>query len=128
MSERISTAEYKRTLNKYVSGFVLSIALTMASYLLVQAHLGSGKQVLAQPTILIAILVFAVAQLAVQLIFFLHLAEEHRPRWRLLLFALAVVFVLILVIGSIWIMANLGYHSPASQHQINNYLHSQGDL
>lgn len=128
MAKSTSPAEYKHTLNAYVSGFVLSIVLTMAAYVVVQAHLGAGKQVLAQPTVLITILSFAVAQLAVQLWFFLHLGEEARPHWRFTALLFAISFVLIVVVGSIWIMANLDYHGHQTQKQINTYIKSQDDL
>jgi len=118
-------AAEKRTLQMYISGFILSIVLTLAAYLVVQTHLGSGNQVLSQPVVLTTILVFALAQLIVQLYFFLHLGEEKKPRYRLFTLLFAVGVVLIVVIGSIWIMSNLGYHTPS---QVNSYLRSQGDL
>lgn len=128
MSKPLSQAQYKRTLKSYVSGFILSIALTAAAYIVVQAHLGSGKELLAQPTVLATILFFAVAQLAVQMWFFLHLGEEARPRWRFISLLFAVVVVLIVVGGSIWIMANLNYNMEGSQRRVNDYLKSQDGL
>lgn len=124
-----SKVNAKRTLNAYISGFILSIALTLAAYLLVQAHLGSGKQLLSQPVILGVILVFAIAQLIVQMLYFLHLGEEKQPRWRLLTLIFTVVAVLIVVIGSLWIMVNLNYHhEPTSPDEVNQYLKSQDSL
>lgn len=128
MEAKLTPKQYKRTLNAYLSGFILSIALTFGAYAIVQAHTGSGNEVLAQPTVLITILFFAVVQLIVQLYFFLHLGEEAKPRWRLLTLFLAVTTVLIVVIGSIWIMANLDYHMSGSQETIDKYIKSQDDL
>lgn len=128
MEPKLSTKAYKHTLNAYISGFVLSIVLTFAAYLIVQAHTSSNNQVLAQPTVLIAILIFALAQLMVQLYFFLHLGEEAKPRWRLMTLLFAVTVVLIVVGGSIWIMANLDYNMTTNQDAINKYIHSQDDL
>ena len=128
MDAKLSNKEYKRTLGAYVSGFIMSIALTFAAYVVVQAHTASSNEVLAQPTVLITILFFAVIQLIVQLYYFLHLGEETKPRWRLMTLLMAVSFVLILVIGSIWIMANLDYHMTGSQETIDKYIKTQDDL
>ncbi len=58
------------TLAKYITGFALSIALTLAAFFVVLRpelfHFGSGA-------VVAAILVLALAQLVVQLLFFLHL-------------------------------------------------------
>lgn len=53
---------------------------------------------------------FAISQLLVQLIFFLHLGRESKPRWNILVFLFAALVVLIVVVGSLWIMNNLDYH------------------
>lgn len=128
MSEPINQVEYAKTLKKYISGFILSIALTIAAYAVVQAHLGTGKELLAQPTVLWTIMGFAVAQLVVQMWYFLHLGEEARPRWRFASLLFAISFVLIIVIGSIWIMANLSYNGHGTPAEVNKYLRTQDDL
>ncbi len=88
----------------YAIGFVLSIVLTLASYLLVTENLLTGK------TLVYTIVVLGLIQAVVQLIFFLHLAEESKPRWNLLVFLFMLLVLLIIVIGSLWIMYNLDYH------------------
>jgi cytochrome o ubiquinol oxidase operon protein cyoD len=62
---------------------------------------------------LAALSVLAIIQLFVQLTFFLHLDRESKPWWNNTAFAFAVIVVVILVGGSIWIMANLNYHHGA---------------
>lgn len=95
------------TVRTYTLGFGLSLGLTVAAYLAASHHVVSGW------TLLIALTVLALSQLVVQLIFFLHLGHESRPRWNLnvLLFAAMVVFIL--VFGSLWIMKNLNYNHHA---------------
>jgi cytochrome o ubiquinol oxidase subunit IV len=56
------------------------------------------------------IVALALVQLFIQLIFFLHLGRESKPRWNLSALAFAVIVVVILVFGSLWIMASLDYH------------------
>jgi heme/copper-type cytochrome/quinol oxidase subunit 4 len=51
----------------------------------------------------------AIAQLITQLLFFLHLEKEPKPRWNLLVLSFAVTVAVILVFGSLWIMQNLNY-------------------
>jgi cytochrome o ubiquinol oxidase operon protein cyoD len=105
------------SLNSYVVGFGLSLLLTLASYLLVSNHGLSRRGLMAVTTI------FALTQFFVQMIYFLHLHIETKPRWKLLVFSFMTVVVLILVLGSLWIMSNLNYRMMPDQ--INQYLQSQ---
>ena len=106
------------TLRTYLSGYVLSLALTLAAYLYVVHPVYSSN-------ILVAIiLVLAVVQFLVQIVFFLHLGAEAKPRWKLFVFVFMVAIVLIIVIGSLWIMNNLNYRM--TPQQINTYMNDQG--
>lgn len=123
-----TTTETGATLGTYVTGFVLSIALTLASYVLVEAHVNSSHALLSRAVVIGTVAVFAITQFIVQMLCFLHLGLEARPRWKLLIFWMMLGVVLILIFGSIWIMNNLNYRMLASPAQVNNYLQSQGDL
>lgn len=89
----------------YIIGFILSIILTLIPYWLVVNHWSPKREVT-----IIAIMVFAVLQLLIQLVFFLHLGSESKPRWNLMAFLFTILVVAILVVGSIWIMYNLDYN------------------
>ena len=65
------------------------------------------------------------AQFFTQLLFFLHLGRETKPRWKLLVFLFMTMIVAILVFGSLWIMYNLNYHMTLQQ--MYQYLNNQGD-
>jgi cytochrome o ubiquinol oxidase operon protein cyoD len=104
----------------YTAGFVLSIVLTMAAYWLTTKHLLSNRGFVA------AVILLAIVQLAVQLLFFLHMGRESKPRWNLAALIFAIGTVLILVLGSLWIMYHLNYHG--SQQDVNKYLRSQDGL
>jgi cytochrome o ubiquinol oxidase operon protein cyoD len=98
------------SLKTYLAGYVLSLALTGTAFWLVHKHVLSHH---AHPTdtfMFWALSALALVQLFVQLIFFLHLDRESKPRWNNVALAFAVIFVVIVVGGSIWIMTNLGYH------------------
>ncbi len=53
----------------------------------------------------------ATLQAVIQLFFFLHLDVEENPRWNLMMFLFMVFTIIILVGGSLWIMANLDYNT-----------------
>jgi|SRR5579872_636644 len=108
------------TLKAYITGFVLSILLTVAAYFLVAWSVKSGIDMLSNSNLTFAVLVLAVIQFVVQLVLFLHLGREKKPRWNLAVFAATITLVLIVIIGSIWIMNHLNYNmTPA---QIQRYL------
>lgn len=99
----------------YITGFVLSIVLTLIAYLSVVNAWFSGVGLVAFVSGL------AVLQLLVQLIFFLHLSRESKPRWNLMSFLFAALVVLIVVIGSIWVMYNLNYNMMP-QHDMDRHI------
>ena len=89
----------------YIIGFILSIILTVIPYkIVVDGLLDSDLQTI------IAITIFALGQFLVQVIFFLHLGDEAKPRWNLLAFIFTIIVIAILVAGSLWIMYNLNYN------------------
>jgi cytochrome o ubiquinol oxidase operon protein cyoD len=94
----------------YISGFLLSLTLTLVAFGLVKRHLDNNHLTPSDGFMLVALAVLAVIQLFVQLTFFLHLDRESKPWWNSTVLAFAVTVVVILVGGSIWIMANLDYH------------------
>ena len=101
----------------YLVGFLLSLELTIAAYLITLRHVNSHHENFSHRYLIVTILVLAVSQLVVQLVYFLHLSKESRPRWNLTVFSFALTVLLILVLGSLWIMHNLQrYHGlPVSQ-------------
>lgn len=101
----------------YVAGFVASLVLTVTAYLLVVHHALSRRLLIG------AVVALALTQFLVQVVFFLHLGRETKPRWKLAVFLFMTMVVLILVFGSLWIMTNLNYRmTPA---QINTYMNNQ---
>lgn len=93
--------EYHGTLKSYVIGFIASLLLTGASFLLVitKSLLGHG--------LIYAIMGLAVIQAIIQLLFFLHVGQEAKPRWETYIFCFTVVVLLIIMIGSLWVMNDL---------------------
>lgn len=99
---------HKPTIKPYIIGFILSIVLTLAAFYLVNQHVTT--QFLSYEIIVFIILSLAVAQLFVQLFFFLHMGKEQKPRWNLFVFVTFAGMILLIVIASLWIMHHLEYN------------------
>lgn len=85
----------------YIVGFVLSLVLTLASFGVVM----SGK--LPHGAVLPAIVVLAVAQLVVQLVYFLHMGAAPEQRSNLVIFLFTGLIIAIVVCGSLWVLHNM---------------------
>ncbi len=100
----------KSLFKNYLTGYLLSIALTLLSFFVVNLHISSAHEVISHELLLVLVIFFAFSQLIVQLMFFLHLMHESSPRWNLIFFISTFSLVLMIVIGTIWIMGNLDYN------------------
>jgi cytochrome o ubiquinol oxidase operon protein cyoD len=89
------------TYRSYTVGFLSSLLLTIFSFYLV------AYSALPPKNLYIAIGALAIIQLFVQLVFFLHLNTHSKSSWNLLSFLFTLVVVVVLVIGTMWIMYNL---------------------
>jgi cytochrome o ubiquinol oxidase operon protein cyoD len=114
------------SLKGYVFGFGLSLALTLLAFMFVNAHITSQHGQFTHEALMIVLSVFALTQFIVQMIFFLHLGTERKPRWKLLVFWLMIIIVLILVVGSVWIMQNLNYNMMSPQETMDYMEKHQG--
>ena len=90
------------TLRGYLTGFVLSVVLTAIPFWLVMGKVFSSSAVTA--TILLA---FAVVQIVVHMIYFLHMDAKGEGGWNLLALIFTLVLVVITLAGSIWVMYHL---------------------
>ena len=106
------------SLKTYIVGFILSLMLTLMAFGAVKLHETLGRSLETHPLVIPVILVFALIQLAVQLVFFLHLVKEEKPRWNLIFFVSTFGLILMIVIASLWILNNLNYNMmPMEQEQ-----------
>jgi len=108
MSEQVQTAEdrlalkhqERREFRSYVCGAVLALLLTVLPFALVHWAM------IPRFALLIAIAVFALVQMLVHFRYFLHVSFSHnREDLQLILFS--ALLLIIMVGGTIWIMANL---------------------
>jgi cytochrome o ubiquinol oxidase operon protein cyoD len=82
-------------------GLGFSVVLTVAAFALAGSHLIYG------PAIPVALIVLAIAQMGVHLVFFLHVTTGPDNTNNVLALAFGVLVVFLIVAGSIWIMNNL---------------------
>jgi cytochrome o ubiquinol oxidase operon protein cyoD len=99
------------SLKTYVVGFALSLILTLLSFGCVMS--GAVPQHLVVP----GLVVFCVAQLLVQLVFFLHMSAAPGQRDNLSIGVFTLLIIAIVVVGSLWVMHNMNLYMmhPASQ-------------
>ena len=102
--------DHKGLLKSYIIGFIFSIILTMLAYLLVYVHISMSHTGITHEFIIPILLVLAVVQLFVQLIFFLHMGREKKPRMNLSVFIAFISLILLIAISSLWIMDHLNYN------------------
>lgn len=88
----------------YSLGFGISLVLTLLAYFAVTDNW------FASTGLLVFVVTLALVQLIAQLILFLHLGSESKPRWNLYALLFAIMVIVIIVFGSLWIMYNLDYH------------------
>jgi cytochrome o ubiquinol oxidase subunit IV len=92
---------FRQGLRGYLIGLGLATLLTIASFWAVSTHLIYG------PGIPVAVLVLAVAQMGVHLVFFLHITTAPDNTNNALALAFGVLIVCLVVFGSLWIMNHL---------------------
>jgi cytochrome o ubiquinol oxidase operon protein cyoD len=90
------------SLRSYLSGFGLSVVLTAIPFWLVMSGVLDSREVTA-----FTIMVFAVAQIVVHMIFFLHMSARSENGWTMMALIFTVVIVVITLSGSLWVMYHL---------------------
>jgi cytochrome o ubiquinol oxidase operon protein cyoD len=99
--EGASAADIGKGVQGYLIGLALAVGLTAASFWAAQTHLIYG------PGVPIALVVFAVAQMGVHLVFFLHITTGPDNTNNVLALAFGVLIVCLVVFGSLWIISHL---------------------
>lgn len=92
------------TLKSYMTGLILALILTAVPFWTVMSGQVSGSSAV------VTLAVFALGQVLVHLVFFLHMNGSSAQRWNLMAFLFAVLIVVVLVGGSLWIMNHLNHN------------------
>jgi cytochrome o ubiquinol oxidase subunit IV len=88
----------------YLTGLGLAALLTATSFFV------AGTDLVWQPSIPVALVVLAIAQMGVHLVFFLHITTGADNTNNVLALAFGVLIVILVMGGSLWIMANLNHN------------------
>ncbi len=115
MRKLLIRSEEKGTAKFYLLGFILCVVLTLSAYFLVVEKLLTGMN------LIVAILGLGVIQMAVQLLFFMHLGGEYadgkaKHHWNFLVFFFMIMVLVVIVFGSLWIMYTLNYREMPSMN------------
>jgi len=86
------------------------IGLGLATLLTVVAFFISGTTLVWGPSIPVALVVLAIAQMGVHLVFFLHITTGPDNVNNVMALAFGVLIVLLLLAGSLWIMSHLNHN------------------
>jgi cytochrome o ubiquinol oxidase operon protein cyoD len=97
----------ERTLRLEVRGYLLGLALAVA--LTVASFWAVGTHEIYRPGAAVALLVLAVAQMGIHLIFFLHITTAPDNANNVLALAFGVLIVCLIVFGSLWVMGHLNH-------------------
>ena len=90
------------TFSGYMIGFALSIVLTAIPFWLVM------NNVIADRSVAVLVLgAFAVVQILVHMVFFLHMNGKVEGGWTMLSTIFTVVFVAIAIAGTLWVMFHM---------------------
>ena len=102
--ERRTEEDIATGVGGYLVGLLLAAVLTVASFTV------AGSQIVWGPALPVALIVLAIAQMGVHLVFFLHITTAPDNTNNALALAFGVLIVLLLIGGSLWIMANLNHN------------------
>jgi cytochrome o ubiquinol oxidase subunit IV len=110
--QRLARAEIAEGINSYLIGLALASLLTFVSFFVARTTL------VWEPSIPVALVVLAIAQMGVHLVFFLHITTGPDNVNNVLALAFGVLIVLLLLAGSLWIMAHLNHNMAYMQMQL----------
>jgi len=102
--ERADGTEVVEGIRGYLIGLALSVVATAVAFFL------SGTSLVWQPSIPAALIVLAIAQMGVHVVFFLHITTRPDSVNNVMALTFGVFVVFVLIVGSVWIMTHLNYN------------------
>lgn len=90
------------TTGGYVTGFILAVILTVIPFWLVMAKVIDNRA-----TAAMVLGLFAAVQVVVHMYFFLHMNGKLQGGWTMMSTIFAVVFVMITLAGTLWVMFHM---------------------
>lgn len=93
--------EWHGSIKAYAVGFTASLLFTSASFLLVITRVLTGRP------LVWTLIALAMVQAIFQLLFFLHVGQEAKPKWETVVFGFMLLLLSIIALGSLWVMDDL---------------------
>ncbi|MEJ8474248.1 cytochrome o ubiquinol oxidase subunit IV [Roseibium algae] len=90
------------TVKSYITGFVLSVILTAIPFWLVMGKVFDNAALTG-----ILVMAFALVQIVVHMVYFLHLDTKSEGGWNMMALLFTVILVMIAITGSLWVMHHL---------------------
>ena len=97
----------------YIIGLGLALLLTAVSFWV------ASTSALWGPGVAVGLVVLAIAQMGVHLVFFLHITSGPDNTNNVLALAFGVLIVFLVMVGTIWIMAHMNANMGASPELMN---------
>ena len=104
-ADRVPGRPEERTLAQEVRGYLLGLGL--ATLLTIASFWADQTREIYASGIAMALLVLAVAQIGIHLIFFLHITTDPDNTNNVMALAFGVLIVCLVVFGSIWVMNHM---------------------
>jgi len=106
------------TLRGYLTGFVLSVILTVIPFWLVMGNVLSSSGLTA-----LVILLIGAVQMVVHMVYFLHMSPSAEGGWNMLALLFTIIVVVIALAGSLWVMYHLDSNMmPDMIHEMKEIL------
>lgn len=93
------------TLSGYMTGFILSIILTAIPFWLVMAKVIADRN-----TAVLVLGAFAVVQIVVHMVYFLHMNTKSEGGWNMMALIFTIMIVGIAMAGSLWVMYHMNHN------------------
>ena len=111
------------TMGDYVKGFILAVILTAIPFYLVMNNIITDR------TTAVAVLgLFAVIQVLVHMVYFLHMNGKIQGGWTMLSTIFTVIFLAIAISGTLWVMfhMNTNMMTGHEMHQAAGHVDHSG--
>ena len=105
--------DYHGSVGGYTIGFVLSIILTAIPFWLIMAKVIPSSGMAA-----FVVLAFAVVQIVVHMVYFLHMNPRSEGGWTLMALIFTLIIVGIAIAGSLWVMHHLNANMMPMTHEM----------
>lgn len=105
------------TLRGYMTGFILSVILTVIPFWLVMGNVLESSGMTA-----LVILLIGAVQMVVHMVYFLHMSPSAEGGWNMLALIFTLIIIVIALAGSLWVM----YHLDANM--MPDMIHEMRDI